>query len=345
MTDPLLANCPRHQACQFGIVFGETPTMNFRDSRCRDLDPVSTRSDETVPPPLHAPRAARRHETRIGITYDRVRALGARLRRCLRKYWVRLPGARARQGDWWRVVASGSQSSTYPSTPEFRKHSANVAEIQQGLVQLERAHKAAIRSGDVVAIRTMRRLHQLVIGVHAEAMLRKIVTDPSGFNDPERTLIWGGRDQLARWRTTVDLAFRRHYGVLIHQPLDATFLPAVAADRHRQMSDLLSTNLGPVITDRNKTAHGQWAWQLRSGRDNEFLEHQQPEAPNYVVLRSQSQLIRIIARLVHVLAVSEPTFDRDFDGLIEELARERSLLDGATYSSFVNSLRPRPVNV
>lgn len=76
-----------------------------------------------------------------------------------------------------------------PADHPYRKHSENARLVLKGLTQAERAHKAAIRSGQQVAIDFASRIHYMTVGLLAEALLRKLVADPSGFNDRERLLL------------------------------------------------------------------------------------------------------------------------------------------------------------
>lgn len=229
----------------------------------------------------------------------------------------------------------------YKQSLEFRKHSENVSAVRKGLLQIERAHKQAIRTNDAPAIDVFRRLHTLTIGMLAEAMLRKIVTDPNGFNDRERELVWRVRSQMDRWSTVVELAFRRHYSVPIHLALSEAVMPHAAFVRFQDVTFLLSNELAAVIQDRNKTAHAQWIWQLRSGEDDSFKVAPAPDPPNYSVIRGMSDLILLIAQLVYILAVSEPTFAREYADLTAQLDVARSKLDGAAYPEFVQQLRRR----
>jgi hypothetical protein len=198
----------------------------------------------------------------------------------------------------------------YPTTPEFRKHCENFARVKAELRQIERVHKRSIRQGHETEISAVRRVHMLYVGVLAEAKLRMILTDPTGFNELEQAVIWGNAQQLTRWTGSVELALRRHYRIPIHEPLLANLGPDVAA-RAAQVLSLLSTDLKPVIEDRNKIAHGQWVWQLASREENHFKQTQQVFDDNYVVSTSKSELIETIGDLIHTLAVSKPTFVRD----------------------------------
>jgi len=82
-----------------------------------------------------------------------------------------------------------------PAGHPFRRHSENLRAVKAGRKQAERAHKSAIRRADAAAIGFTARIHQLLIGLLAEAQLRVIVNDPDGFNDKERRLLMQERSQ------------------------------------------------------------------------------------------------------------------------------------------------------
>ena len=220
----------------------------------------------------------------------------------------------------------------------YRKHSSNAAKVKSELVQIERAHKHAIRAGDQPATEALSRLHMLLVGVLAEAFLRKIVSDPGGFNDREGDLIRRAGSQLNRWHRAVELAFRRHYRVPVHLDLDEDSLPGAAHAQVEQCAELLDGDLRPIIESRNKIAHGQWVWQLNS-RETDFLPQKAPPPLNYRAIWARSKVIADVGDLISVLAVSEPTFQRDYDMLIESIEDCRPLLAGDDYDEFVAELK------
>jgi len=62
---------------------------------------------------------------------------------------------------------------------------------------------------------------------------------------------------------------------------------------------------------------------------------------NYLQVQRRSRAITLIATLVYVLAVSEKTFQRDFDVTFAELQAVRLGFDGADYAAWAAAL-PRP---
>ena len=228
--------------------------------------------------------------------------------------------------------------TNFPTSVEFSKHVENLNAVLAALTQFQRAHKRAIRAGDQPGEQAMRKVHTLLLGVYAEARLRKIIRDPTGFSEQERATIWLERSQKDRWLAAVDLAVRRHYLVLPQQSLSEGLSPDVLA-RVDEVKRLLNKDLEPVITDRNRLAHGQWIWQLASQEDDRFTVAQASYDYNYVALQARFDLLDLIGRLVNALCVSEPTFTRDFDALMVRVAKAKTRLGGAGYQDLAAQLR------
>ncbi len=224
----------------------------------------------------------------------------------------------------------------YASSPEFSKHSENLREVESGLRQVELLHKRAIREKRDAAIPTLSRLQYLTIGMMAEARLRKIVADPMGFNDRERQLIRQARSQVDQWVSVVDFAFRRQYAVPIHLEMHASGIADTYKAQHALINTLLLEDLAPVVEDRNKIAHAQWAWLLNS-KETSF-KGAAPGHLNYSALFARSTMIRAIGSLASSLVLSEPTFQRDYDKNVAEINRAKTQIDGSGYEDFVRKM-------
>lgn len=228
---------------------------------------------------------------------------------------------------------------TVPPAHPYRKHSQNARLVTKGLTQAERSHKAAIRSGQAVAIDFAARIHHMTVGILAEALLRKTIADPAGFNDRERKLLTQERSQLDRWKRAVDLAFRRQYGIQVHREIDTQSAGSVIAGQYNGILDLLDADLAEIIEDRNKIAHGQWGWLLNS-RETAFTGAA-PPALNYRAIAVRSELVREIEAVIRDLVVSEPTFARDYQSRYAQIQHLRAQLAGPDYPDLVDQLRRR----
>lgn len=238
------------------------------------------------------------------------------------------------------VSASGSRAvAILPAAHPFRKHSENLRAIRGGLTQAERAHKAAIRQGNAAATEFLGRIHQLMIGLLAEAELRKIISDPDGFNSKEQNLLGQERSQLDRWLRTVEFAIRRHYSVPLHLEITDINTTNGMTAQYLTITNLLKDDLAPIIEDRNKLAHSQWQWLLNS-KETAFIGAAPPPL-NYLASRRRGEIIIRIADLIHALTVSEPTFQRDYARTYTEITQLQANINGADYPDFVNELRKR----
>lgn len=218
----------------------------------------------------------------------------------------------------------------------YRRLSENLRAAAAGLRQAERQHKDAIRRGDTAATEFSQRVHQLMVGMVAEAALRKIIADPAGFNEKERGLLLR-ETQLNRWLRTVELAFRHHYSVPLHLEIEAESVGSIIAGQYGQIVALLEGELEPIIFARNKIAHAQWRWLLNNKET--AIAGAAPPTMNYRAIEHRAKAIGAIVALITDLVVSEPTFRRDYEGHFEEIVRHRASFDGADYPQLVAQLR------
>lgn len=216
----------------------------------------------------------------------------------------------------------------------YRYHVANLRSLNIALRSTGRAAHSAIASQNAAAAQSFVRLYAFLLGAWAETRLRKLLYEQFGFTSLERQRILGCETQLEQWRLSVELAFRRHYAV----PTARLAVPAVphsAASRYEAVVAMISEWLAPVITVRNKLAHGQWVYPLTSEGDGVATEYYCAiNQENVLSLQWKKNIIETLAQLVHELVVSPPTFDRDFDLHYARLAHTINNLKNRDYSAY-----------
>ncbi|MFE7984778.1 hypothetical protein ACFUZA_21770 [Streptomyces cellulosae] len=171
----------------------------------------------------------------------------------------------------------------------------------------------------------------------AEARLRKITHDPQGFNERERKLIAGSKSQIDRWKSAVDFAFRRQYSIPMHLELQDSSVDSVVISRYGIIVEMLDGDLKPIIEGRNKIAHGQWVWELNN-LETQF-KGRAADPMNYLAISRRGEIIDNLAEIVHVLIVSEPAFQREFDRLYGKISSTRCVIDGNDYPQFEAKIR------
>lgn len=135
------------------------------------------------------------------------------------------------------------------------------------------------------------------------------------------------------------ISIQTHYRVPIHQDLIADTVGVDVSSKYSLIRNLLETDLENVIGGRNKIAHGQWVWELNN-KETTFVS--EAAAPlNYLSIERRAKIIQHIAEIINALAVSEPTFQRDFDNHYNSIIDLRARLVGHDYPSFAAQLRAR----
>lgn len=231
----------------------------------------------------------------------------------------------------------------FPRSGEFSKNAENLASIVRISNQLDRLHKIAIRRGSQPEIAAMTETQYLYLGIEAEARLRKIISDPTGFEQSDRDTIRSSTSQISRWIKAVELSFGRHYEAWEQNKLNKNKLPYEVRLKYDSIYRMLNVDLRPVIENRNKIAHGQPLWQLKSMSDFEFKSTSSPlEYGDYWSLKHRRLMLQAIGDVVLVLVVSLPTFDRDFQKYLTTFDKARSEIiansDGSQYQNFIASL-------
>jgi hypothetical protein len=223
----------------------------------------------------------------------------------------------------------------------YEFHVANVRAIESALEQVARACRRAIGRQDNTQANAFTRTYALLLGAWAECRLRKVLYEPGAFSEDERVGIRSKDTQFDRWTQVTDLAFRKRQGIESNSTfLAPPLIPYSAFAKFNALNGLLQKDLRPVIELRNKLAHGQWEYPLTS--DEFGISQDQMNAlrkENLLSLQLKKRLITRLADAIHDLAVSGPTFDRDFDNHYRSIEQVRIILATRPYEGYVSQLR------
>jgi hypothetical protein len=225
-------------------------------------------------------------------------------------------------------------------TTMYEAASRNFREVEKSLTQLERAINSAVRNGDDSTVKSLTRVQILLVSVKAEARLIKIAYMPDGLTASERSTVLAEK-ALDRWKSAVDLAFRRHYKVnqryrledrLDHDPLA----------KHQTLMSLVDGELNHIISLRNKLAHGQWVFPFNA--DLTAVEPQSLGAlqtENTLSLKYRDTLVTQLGHIVVVLVQSAPSFESRFNEYFIKVRASRKYLEASNYDAWANRLRSR----
>lgn len=157
-----------------------------------------------------------------------------------------------------------------------------------------------------------------------EVRVLKLAYERNTFSSNESDSIILARTLSEMWVTALNISISKAYG--INRNLDiASNLPFTARARYTELNKLISTDLLPSIELRNRIAHGQWKFAFTNDlRSISTALTGELRQENIVKLQLKKKILIGLATLIHDLAVSPPTFERDFDvnyRLIEENKR------------------------
>jgi hypothetical protein len=226
-----------------------------------------------------------------------------------------------------------------PPEQLYKYHVANLRQVQSALSRLFLSLRVAVAAADGPTTAAFTRVGILLLACWAEARLSKLLFEREAFSKNERDSVAAEPTQLDRWLRVVEIGFRRHYQVP-SAPLSSATLPHSAAARYRELLDLLNAELSSVIQLRNRLAHGQWKYPLNaSGNEVVATQFQALQDENVLSLQFKQRLLASLAEVVHDLAVSKSTFERDFDRHFKQIVDTRRDLTGRKYSDYVAKMQ------
>jgi len=103
---------------------------------------------------------------------------------------------------------------------------------------------------------------------------------------------------------------------------------------------MLTYDLRSIIELRNKLGHGQWVYPLNSNCDDVAQEQMDAlRGENLLHLQFKQKLIISLSAAINDLVVSQPTFERDFDGHFHAIIEMRRNLKTRNYKDYVANMR------
>jgi hypothetical protein len=223
----------------------------------------------------------------------------------------------------------------------YTYHVENMRSVGSALKQVSRQVKLAIKSEDPDSLRSFKPLYILLSGVWAECRLQKLLYE-AGVQQNIRDAVGAESTQLDKWSALVRLAFRQHYSVPATKDLDSSTLGFTPNARMSEILDILNNELRLVMEVRNKLAHGQWVYPLNSDNtqvesDKYDLIHNTP----YLGFSFRRKAVGHLCDIIHLLVVSRPTFERDFDKKHRLLSAARDRINNYDYAQWESELKAR----
>lgn len=209
----------------------------------------------------------------------------------------------------------------------FEKWCENVTALVSAIETVQRDLRKYISNKEITNRDNYTKLLSYLVICWCEARIMKLIhepeyeftnrygtfTKPKSFNNDEILAVQTAESLKDKWLTAVKIAMSRAYNV----PINGNFpnnLPITPRSRYNIIQDLITNKLLPSIELRNRIAHGQW----KQAFTNDLGSFSQPlttklRTENIVDLQQNYAIFNALSQLIHDLASSTRTFERDFD--------------------------------
>lgn len=216
----------------------------------------------------------------------------------------------------------------------YKQHCENLAEIDGAISLVELDLRRYISTQQEKNVYKYTKLLSYLITCWTEVRVLKLTYEPNSFQQSDIDIIISAGTLADKWITALEIAISKAYGINRSMEI-ANQLSFTPRARYNEIKNLISTDLLSSIEIRNRIAHGQW----KIAFTNDLKSISTPltgelRKENIVTLQLKKKLLTGLSLLIHDLAVSPATFERDFDKnyrLIEENKRNLHRRDYTDY--------------
>lgn len=207
--------------------------------------------------------------------------------------------------------------------------------------QVARQLRLAVAHNDPSAENSLLKVYILLVAAKAECRLSKLLHQPHAFTATEIAKITTHTSHLNKWTSMVELCFRKRHNVP-KATLSNHTLPHDSFTRYQSILEVLNNRLSIIIESRNKLAHGQWHYPINNkGTSVSYDIKSRIDKENPLSIQLKDKLVSALLDSLHDLAVSPPTFDRDFNKHYLRIQQLEIQLDKKPYNNWRSMLIAR----
>jgi hypothetical protein len=220
----------------------------------------------------------------------------------------------------------------------YKQHCENISEIEGAISLLELDLRRYISTKKENHIYKYTKLLSYLITCWTEVRILKLAYEKNGFSQLEREIIISAGTLNDKWLTSLDIAIAKAYS--INKNIDiASQLSFTPRIRYNELRNLILNDLLPSIEIRNRIAHGQW----KIAFTNDLRNISTPltgelRQENIVKLQLKKKLLIGLSALIHDLATSPLTFERDFDKNYRSIEQNKRNFHKRDYASYAQKM-------
>ncbi|MGN7809472.1 hypothetical protein [Flavobacterium sp. 22076] len=234
----------------------------------------------------------------------------------------------------------------------YKKWCENVSTLESAIEQIQRDLRFAISKKENTNIYSYTKLLSYLTVCWCEARIMKLIYEPEytytnksgsftkqkSFSQTEIEDIYTSSTLKDKWLKALQIAISKHHNVPFNINFPAS-LPFTSRVRYLEIEDLINNQLLSSIELRNRIAHGQWKQAFTNDLKNFSQTHTTAlRTENIVTLQLNYNIFKILAQLVHDIASSPSTFNRDFDKNYQVLEQNKLNLHNRNYTDYCDKL-------
>ncbi len=228
----------------------------------------------------------------------------------------------------------------------YPQHCENLRLIGSAIKCIERNLRNSISKEEETYINIHTKILSHLINSWAEVRILKLVYENTAFKyspeyskydaftDAEKREIIKQASLDQRWRMALNISFSKAYKISI-KDIDNIAVSFSARTKYAALLEILRSDLLGSSELRNRIAHGQWKYALNSNllSINTDLTGKL-NVENIVKLQLKLKMFKSLAQIIHDLAVSKPTFERDFDKNFRKIEEQKRNFHNRKYGDY-----------
>ena len=218
----------------------------------------------------------------------------------------------------------------------YRQHCENLTMLEKGIKTVQRTLRDYISNDDVSRSYVYTRILSHLVNSWIEVRLMKLVYTRGAFTDSEKMKIIDSRNSLERkWITALNWAFCNAFGLINPRDINEINLPTQTFEQYSKLLEIIRGDLVPTFSIRNRIAHGQWKYAFTSNLKNiNYPFTNKLKKENILVLQYRLRMFKSLAQVIHDLAVSTSTFQRDFNNNFKKIENHKKNSNQSDYEKY-----------
>ena len=209
----------------------------------------------------------------------------------------------------------------------YYEHCENLKLLEKAISSVIVTLKYSIRKQETINVDIYTKILASLVNSWTEVRIVKLIYEINAFKDDEIKTIIESKSLENRWKKTLEIAYNESFRNDASNPINK--------DRYDLLIDIITEHLKSSAEVRNRLAHGQWKYAF----NNKLLDINQDltniiNADNYLKISLRYKIFRDLSQMIHDLAVSTPTFKRDFDSIYKKITEKQQQLHNKKYEDF-----------